>query len=225
MMKYYLLLICDLFWLVACASPSQFQAVTLPSPSATPVPTMMPAILQAFPLEVGRTWVYSVTKQIAPISSNGDITFVNHTGIITETVVASQQEGNSLIFTSTLAAVPEVLNDQFDQIRRYEVNNDAIFFNHHITLLRWPLSVQQEWDAFGDVAPDFKAVYFWRVLDKKTVTVPAGRFEDCFQLMLQTGPDHSINWLCPGTGIVRVEYHHHGTVDNQYWELQSTSVP
>ncbi len=224
-MKHCLPLLLGLFLLVACVSPSQSESITSPSPSSTPVPTTMPAILQALPLEVGRTWTYSVTKQTALISSTGDITFVDHTGFITETVVESQRAGHSLIFTSTLAAAPEILNDQFDQVRRYEVKDDAIFFNHHITLLRWPLSVKQEWDAFGDVAPDFKNVYYWHVLEQGTVTVPAGHFENCFQLMLQTGPDHAIDWLCPGIGLVRIEYHHHGTVDNQYWELQSASTP
>jgi hypothetical protein len=101
---------------------------------------------------------------------------------------------------------------------------NTVYQDNRLSLLRWPLEVDQEWDAFGDLAKDFSNVYFWHVVSREEVTVPAGHYENCFQLQLWTNPDHTINWFCPGTGIVRWEYHHHGTPDHRYWELLSTGA-
>ena len=52
------------------------------------------------------------------------------------------------------------------------------------------------------------------------VTVPAGVFKNCFKIVYETCPDTSIEWYCPGTGIVKKEYHHHGTITNIKEELE-----
>lgn len=203
-------------------SPTGIESVTAtPQVSSSTLP-----ILKVFPLELGRTWVYSATEVSAPIElqTGHKAVFVNHTGTFTETVIDMQYTNNSIVFTTTIQRAPSLLDDPFDQIREYEVVDNAIFFDHHITMLRWPIATGQKWDAFGDVAEDFKGVYFWKVLKQGDITVPAGHFTDCFQLTLMTGPDDSIDWFCPGIGMVSREYHHHGTVDIRYWELQSTKL-
>lgn len=207
-------------------SPAPPVAITAITPAVTPsmLDAQPASLLKAFPLAIGRTWVYSVTKIYAPIS-NAVTTFVTNTGIITETITAMHQSIESIVFTSTLQAMPDSLNDSFDTVRRYEVKDGAVTLNKRITQLRWPLKTDQEWDAFGDTSPGFRNVYYWRVVKEEDVIVPAGHFENCFQLLLWTNPDHTTNWFCAGTGIVRIEYHHHGTVDHQYWELQSTQAP
>jgi hypothetical protein len=52
------------------------------------------------------------------------------------------------------------------------------------------------------------------------VVVPAGVFKNCFKIVYETCPDTSIEWYCPGTGIVKKEYHHHGTITNITEELE-----
>ena len=135
-----------------------------------------------------------------------------------------QHTNSSIVFTTHIQRASTLLEDSFDQVRTYEVVDDAIYFDHHYTMLRWPITAGQKWDAFGDVAEDFKGIYFWEVLKQGDVTVPAGHFTDCFQLTLLTGPDDSTDWFCPGVGMVSKEYHHHGTVDIRYWELQSAKL-
>ena len=53
------------------------------------------------------------------------------------------------------------------------------------------------------------------------VTVAAGTFKDCFKIVEDTLPATYTEWYCPGAGIVKYEYIHHGTVINEWYELVS----
>jgi len=57
------------------------------------------------------------------------------------------------------------------------------------------------------------------VENKKNVTVSAGTFRDCFEIVYITGPDTTTEWYCPGVGIVKSEYEHHGTITTMKSEL------
>lgn len=63
-------------------------------------------------------------------------------------------------------------------------------------------------------------MYVFYVEKIEDVTVPAGTFKNCFKIAHYTLPDKTIQWFCPDVGIVRLEYRHHGTIDNLVSELK-----
>ena len=70
--------------------------------------------------------------------------------------------------------------------------------------------------AFWDDDPDTHrddGMYRWDVIDRGSVTVPAGHFNGCFETTYKTLPDDEERWICPGVGLVEQNYDHHGTVN------------
>lgn len=181
------------------------------------------AILEQYPLTVGVTRVYSVTVDYDVIHEGSSFKFVSVSGLVTETVTEWNQVRDTLLITSTFQAFPRRLISEDKQ--QYNITGNKVFVDGRETL-QWPLEVGREGDPFNgaitDAAPGW---YVWRVSRREDVTTPAGVFADCFRLELWTQPDHTIAWFYPGVGIVRTEYHHHGSVDNRYWELQGITKP
>ena len=56
------------------------------------------------------------------------------------------------------------------------------------------------------------------------VTVPAGTFKNCFKVVYMTCPDETAYWYCPGVGIVKSIYHHHGTIINELVVLKKIKI-
>ena len=81
----------------------------------------------------------------------------------------------------------------------------------------FPLKVGLKWDEFDPKRND--NMYCWYVERIEDVTVPAGTFKDCFKIVYDTCPDTTTEWYCPGVGIVKYEYRHHGTITNITTEL------
>jgi hypothetical protein len=224
-----------------------------PTPIHTPKPTAIPncppisCILEAFPLEIGTTWVYSVTSVSSSWYGEREdpkLGETRSTGWITETIIGKEQAGNTLVFTATLSrtavetmrpwgeitgTVIHSATQRYRYERSYKVADYSVFLDG-LEILRLPLEVGQEWFPFGegweglleDAAPGW---YVWRVQEKRDLITQAGVFQGCFYLVLWTAPDHSLNWFCPGVGFVYTESHHHGTVGDQYWELQEMRRP
>lgn len=70
--------------------------------------------------------------------------------------------------------------------------------------------------AFWDNDPDERrndGMYRWNVIASGSVSVPAGRFNGCFQTSYQTMPDDEERWVCPGVGLVEQDYDHHGSTN------------
>ena len=83
----------------------------------------------------------------------------------------------------------------------------------------FPLKVGAKWGdpEFLDRKDNMYVSYVDKVED---VTVPAGTFKHCFKVVFITAPDDTREWFCPGVGIVKIEYHHHGTILNWTIELK-----
>ena len=81
----------------------------------------------------------------------------------------------------------------------------------------FPLKVGLKWDESDLKRGD--NMYCWYVEKIENVTVPAGIFKDCFKIVFDTCPDTETEWYCPGVGIVKYEYRHHGTITNETKEL------
>ena len=229
----------------ACAR-STIWALT-PSPILTPTPTRDPIsadILEDFPLEIGVTWVYSVTFVTGWwYGEKEDPKFgeIRSTGLITETVTGREQIENTLIFTAALSGilvetmrpwgqitstVIYTTTKQYENKRLYKMAGNSVY-RDGLEVLREPLKVGLEWAPFGEEALEDVAEgwYVWRVEEQRNMMTQAGVFQGCLYLVLWTAPDHSLNWFCPGVGFVSKESHHHGTPGDQYWELREIRRP
>ena len=63
-------------------------------------------------------------------------------------------------------------------------------------------------------------MYVFYVENVEDVSVPAGTFKNCFKIVNHTLPDETVVWFCPNVGVVKLEYRHHGTIDNLVGELK-----
>ena len=106
-------------------------------------------------------------------------------------------------------------NEQIKTILPDNKNVSIIGYPEYII----PLQVGSRWgDPESLNRKDNMYVFYVERLED--VTVPAGTFKNCFKIVNYTLPDETIQWFCPNVGIVRLEYHHHGTVDNLVSELK-----
>lgn len=197
--------------------------------SATSTPDLksvtQPAVLEGFPLEVGVTWVYSVSLAWGTLDQNGKYELVSESGVVTETITSKQPQGQALIFKATYQqSLPTKLSD--DELdTEYKVIGNSVFVRKR-EMLRWPLVVGQEWSPWTpSIEGASPGTYVWRVVKQDVVTTLAGVFNNCYQLAIWTQPDHETRWFCPGIGIVWKEYTHGGMVYFQHWELQSINKP
>lgn len=204
------------------------------SPTWRPAPrvTATPAILDVYPLAVGTTWVYSVTL---------DENVIGHwTGPVTETVTSVEQQGQGLIFRAELDTQHPLLVQPRERVRYYVALDDRLYRlasqqslsaviahdgegNEAAQIMTWPLEIGQRWGepemmARGDSG------YVWQVMAQEPVTTPAGTFEDCYRVRYVANTGYEQRWFCPGTGIVRSDYHHNGSLFDEMWELQTTNA-
>jgi hypothetical protein len=85
-----------------------------------------------------------------------------------------------------------------------------------------PFRLGTVWGLDSDTPKRSDTMYQWYVEGAGVrVTVPAGTFKGCFDMIYRTLPDHEIRWVCPGVGLVASEYEHHGTTDRYRVELES----
>jgi hypothetical protein len=87
-----------------------------------------------------------------------------------------------------------------------------------------PFDVGAFWGADPAMPKRDDKFYRWNVKAKKNVSVPAGKFHGCYELVFQTLPDHEERWICAGVGLVADEYTHNGTTNHYRIELQSFEV-
>jgi hypothetical protein len=83
----------------------------------------------------------------------------------------------------------------------------------------FPLKVGLKWGC-DRVEPRNDNMYCYYVEKTEDVIVPAGTFKDCFKVVFDTLPDTDTEWYCSGVGVVKTEYHHHGTIINEISELE-----
>jgi len=75
--------------------------------------------------------------------------------------------------------------------------------------LRWDCNREEKGRTLNDNS------YCSYVENQEDIVVPAGVFEGCFKIVYSTLPDTTTNWYCPGIGVVKSEYIHHGTLTNE----------
>ena len=87
----------------------------------------------------------------------------------------------------------------------------------------FPLQIGSKWGDPESLNRKDK-MYFFYVEKLEDIIVSAGTFKNCFKIIHSTLPDETIQWVCPNVGIVRLEYRHHGTIDNLFSELKETNL-
>ena len=185
--------------------------------------------MEAFPLQVGATWRYQahIEEELG-----GKVQVRDET--ITERVISQTQQANLTIFTleragglnpgrfyylvwgNSVYQVPPSPGDE--ALRRFLADlqsNEPALPPDYV----FPLHVGASWGAVG--TPMASHGYEWYVEGQEPVDVPAGYFADCYRLVFFTNPDDTTLWFCPGVGLARLRYRHHGSVHNEDWELTS----
>lgn len=90
-----------------------------------------------------------------------------------------------------------------------------------LPMFQSPLEVGRLWPAFPGLPPREDTDYQWLVESQVDVDLPAGEFKNCYRILLNTLPDTLVRWVCPGTGLVAEQYHHHGAINDYRYELQA----
>jgi hypothetical protein len=217
------------------AAPPTPTVTPLPSPTATPQPTtttfsLDPAVTEAFPLQVGATWGYQahIEEELA-----GEVQVRDE--IITEQVITQTQQANLAIFilkrvgglnpgrfyylvwgNSVYQVPPSPRNEALQRFLADLQSDEPTLPPSYV----FPLRVGASWGSVS-VVPQANHGYEWYVEGQEDVDVPAGHFADCYRLVFLTSPDDTTRWFCPGVGLARLRYRHHGSVHNEDWELIS----
>jgi len=207
------------------------------------------AILTYFPLYEGTSWTYSYVSQTA---SELETRLVTETVTAVPTSISGRVHlaeiavsGRSVLDYCGENYVEDVGSSYWmvsDQSRAFVVcsRRDAYFLASDLARGRnrgtaevrgdlpeyvFPLQEGEIWQEFtGDPVSLDDPSYQWHVGAKLGVRVPAGTFTDCYRIELFTLPDETMKWVCPGVGLVAVEYSHHGALWEYRAELVSYTV-
>lgn len=193
-----------------------------------------------FPLHVGTSWQYAVTR----FDGFNAIDTITASSTITDTVlqfelnqgywiatIQSEQSVESLVETHGNYPTQDVLQGESKKTYWLIVEGQRIWKqetslnlgdlqNSGQVELVFPLAVGQKW-SMGNIkdSPPYK-----EVKQKDTMTVPAGQFFNCFSLESTIGGTTFQEWFCPGIGFVWRNSEHHGTPSKFTRELNRYSV-
>jgi len=199
-----------------------------------------------FPLTEGNYWVYQ--DQIEIQDTDGEFEVENKyigekvkvkriNQLRTLKVLSTETRGDFKIAKMQEEGTPEGTITFFYVIdnkngRIYSYSNEQIKMilpnNSDVTIegspeYIFPLQVGSKWGDPESLERKDK-MYFPYVESLEDITAPAGTFKDCFKIIHHTLPDETAQWFCPNVGIVRLEYRHHGTIDNLISELKEINL-
>ena len=214
----------------SAAAPLAPAVTRTPAFDTSGLPAGVKAILAFYPLAPGATWTYQVTVDQGLGSGKVDHWQGDVTGTVTNVTV---EDGHPIYQIVWAGVQDEAMAD--GSPRSYVVREAGIYKafddGHALDLARagavidtvymaWPLKNGQIW---GDPAMIARGdgMYVWQIGSVETISVPAGSIENCYKAAMMTNPDTTVEWFCPGKGLARFEYHHHGSIVDQVWELAS----
>ena len=187
-----------------------------PSPSSTPVPLSL--ILADFPLVLGTTWVYSA--EISYQDPNDYMNLLTWTGTVTDAVIDKKTESDGkVVFTVQEDLEPKPPEDVWRKSGTFEytITGDGVF-EGRMKVYQYPLEDNQTWQAFSDFGYEMMVHRIGQ-----TVT-PYGKVDNCFNLIIATNPDISIETFCAGIGFVEHSYRHHGTPQIEKFTLSAFTL-
>jgi hypothetical protein len=209
---------------IASAATSAPVTASPEAPIITALPiTATPA--EVFPFTLGAQWVYHITTVTGMPGR-----LITATGMLTQTVVDVHEQKGMLVSRiwsvqdSTLSDFPHNEPLQYSVLFKgslywWDADDPAPLMadlehgRAASPLLVWPLTVGQMYGSIS-ASPRTDRLYAWDVVAREAVNTPAGRFSDCFSLILRTNSDDTQTWFCPGSGFVRRAYQHHGSIED-----------
>jgi hypothetical protein len=231
-----LLAACDPVEVALKAQSTPGPALAAPSPEPPPALPLFDKPLPDFPLNLGATWVYSATHYDTYGTER-----ITATYIITETIVATQTRppyfaaelvrdtriitfsdylagkeweayylagrGETISFWYVLSGTRVYQQNELDwpKIEAGEASLEYIF-PLSADLLWYPDPQQRAEFLNFELLPGLRAVS--GPVERE---VPAGRFQDCFEIVTYFNGGSPVSWFCPGIGVVESQYHHVGT--------------
>lgn len=142
-----------------------------------------------YPISSGSWWQYS--------------SFWDYTDSIGETDTLSNGSTVFALYTNILGTIYKTYVQKTNsEIRRYYFLNDTSFY---FVILKTPLYVGLKWEVTKDtVSATYDSMI---VTGSGTITVPAGTFANCFQILhkwddQREDPGSNIKWYAPNVGFV-----------------------
>lgn len=202
-------LIIGMLLLAACAGPTT-QATTLPTPAMTPLGA---AITEVFPLAAGAAWTYDAQIQYADPQDSTKLS--TWSGTVTDRVRSREDTlDGRVVFSVEEALTPEPPPEVWRApgVFEYTVWLDGVYRDYH-KVLQWPLSDGLSWISMGGA--DYQRV----ATQLDPLETPLGTLAGCYEIMLQTNPDTTIDTFCPQVGFVKHAVLHHGTPQTETFTL------
>jgi len=155
-----------------------------------------------FPLAVGNVWDYIMTMTVTTPTDTLEATGSQNVEITEETTLDDGTEVFEYVTITTTIFDPDTFVDTTivyieetdDYIRGYESKDDTI----PDTFAELPIEDGNTWD----VNDDESAV----VLGKVDVSVPAGDYDDCWEIGYIIDNDTTYNYFADGVGTVRTYF-------------------
>jgi hypothetical protein len=163
---------------------------------------------------MGAVWKYNAVISYADANDNTKL--IQWTGIITDRVIKKAETGGKTVYTVQKDMEPAPPGGVWRQPGPFEytVSGNEIF-KDSIKIYQYPLGDNQSWQASPDT------IYKVTSQHVGEVDTPYGKLNNCYTLTYATNPDTTVETFCPGTGIVRHTYEHHGSSQSEKFELFS----
>lgn len=160
-----------------------------------------------FPLTVGNQWEYSITQTITLTSPDTSWEYTGNsvTEITAETTLDNGLSVLELVTTTTwddTLMTDTTVTTYVEETEDYMLIYDNKADTDPDTSLMLPIEIANTWTVYSDSADTMTAY----VVGKAIVTVPAGSYDDCWQIEYTFGGGINMDWFAPDFGIVRHEY-------------------
>lgn len=236
------------------ASPIVEYSIGAPTRVVTATTEKNQTIYDLFPSSLGSKWEYTTGHLTEGPLENGKETTISETGHYSETVISvitglSDRVRIVVIHTEgenyqTECAHFESTSGESDSW--YVMDESRLFItcshesanaiagdlvhekdtDRKLPDFVAPLNVGVRWARFENLDLERQDnSYVWYVESVVDVEVPAGKFENCYRILLYTNPDETIRYVCPGIGLVSSLYSHHGAVNDYSAELTEFTQP
>jgi hypothetical protein len=206
------------------ARPTRITPTPSNTPTAAPTRVPLEEILTQFPLYIGQVRVYRVTYTYATDPNDESQPTATWTGLITETITAQHEAVVGLVYEAAVQGMPTDLEGETvvlqDGTIEYVVDHNGIR-RGAMKVIQFPLEIDASWNIYNEEAASDgdPPWYAWLVVGQRDVALPAGFFNNCWDMTLQTETEDSNMTFCPGTGIVSWVTTQRGGTDTQSWLL------
>jgi hypothetical protein len=141
-----------------------------------------------FPLSVGNIWNYSITTTNIDSTTNPDSIWTFTDTQVVEITAETELDDGTDVFEVVITT------STYIETLYYEENGDYIGYyydksqeGYYYTVLDLPIEQGKTWTAYTSI---FHSIIIAVVLGKDAVQVPAGEYDDCWEIRYTPYPDH-----------------------------------